>query len=234
DEDEFIGTSLELEAEEVVGLFQLFWPATEDVVGVGAVLVFPVVGAEISFDGVEAEWVGETLCEDLFGGLGGLAQEAFGRWVLGGEEKELSGGMAGGCGEPTLAVAAAGGLGDGVESGDAPENDGEIDVHARFDELGGDDAHGEAGAETGFNRVEDAGAVLGAHEGAEVEVGVVALEAFEESAGVTASANDAEHLGVGLEQRDKCVVVEATKRGGAHALEGRVKAGAVGDDFDGG
>ena len=142
--------------------------------------------------------------------------------------------MSGGGGEFAFAVAAAGGLGDGVKSGDAAKDDGEIDVHAGFDELGRDDAHGEAGAETRFDRVEDAGAVLSTHEGAEVKMGVVARKAFEEGASVTAGADDAEDLGVGEEQRDEGVVVETAKRGSAHASEGGVEAGAVGDDLGGG
>lgn len=42
----------------------------------------------------------------------------------------------------SFAVAASGGLGDGVESGEGAIDDGEVEVHACFDEGGADDKNG--------------------------------------------------------------------------------------------
>ena len=52
-----------------------------------------------------------------------------------------------------------------VETGERSIDDGEIDIDARFDELGGDDASGLAVEETLPDFCEDEAAVLWAHEG---------------------------------------------------------------------
>ena len=85
--------------------------------------------------------------DELAGDLGGLAEVGFPFLVFGGEDVGMTDG------ELAIAVAASSGLGDGIQAGEGAINHGEIDIDTRFDELGGNEAHGlscdEAGADCG-------------------------------------------------------------------------------------
>ena len=156
-------------AGEVGGALVEIRPAGEDVFLVEQVAVFPIVSAEVAFDAVEGEGIGRIAGKDFLGGIRRAADESGRCELVRLEDEDLPrrGSLLGG--EFSFAVAAAGGLGDGVESSEGAEDDGEIDINAGFDELGGDEANRAICLEAGFDFLEARGAVLRAHEGGEVE-----------------------------------------------------------------
>jgi hypothetical protein len=147
----------------------------EDVFAVPAGFLLVVIFVEVGLDGGGGEWVGLVEVEDFVADAGGLGEVAFGGGVLGVEDVGLAFG-----GEFAFAVAASGGLGDGVEACHGAIDEGEVDIDAGFDELGGDEADGEFFGEALADGGEHLEAVLRAHEGGKVEISVAGREVFEE------------------------------------------------------
>ncbi len=96
----------------------------------------------------------------------------------------------------SFAVAAAGGLEEGVEAGQLTIDHGEVDIHARFYQLGGDDPHGPCtlGKPTA-NLGNGFGEMGRAHRAREVEIVFVGRQGFENVGGNLTGIHDAEHSG---------------------------------------
>ena len=77
--------------------------------------------------------------------------------------------------EFAVPVTASSGLGEGIEAAFSPVNDREADIDPGFDELGGDEDDGLAGATESFGFIKHGHDVSRTHAGGEMEgVGVLA------------------------------------------------------------
>ncbi len=143
---------------------------------------------------------------ELAGDLSSLAEVGFSFLVLWGEDVGLADGKF------AVAIAASGGLGNGIKAGEGAIDCGEIDIDPGFDELGGDEADSFAIVEPIANGGKDLRAMLGAHEGGEMEVFLAVSEKAENIPSVLAAIHDTEGLGMIEQAAGEIVIRDFTER----------------------
>ena len=221
---EGIGNGFVLKEEGLIA-FLLQQTCAENAFSVPSRFLPVVIEVKIVLDAVEVERVSGGI-KDLVGDAGGLGKILLGRGVFGAEDMDLTG-----TGQASVPIAASGGLGDGIESGHGAIHDGEIDIDAGFNELGGDDTDCFSLIEALFDFVEDAAAVFGAHQGGEVEMGIGTAEEGIERLCVFAGVHDAQHLRQGEEFRRQGCVIEMGSVVNLDPFEFFVEFSGIGNDL---
>ena len=187
DDAAFVGDGLEGEIEFASRIFDVFQNAVFVQLVTGKVID---VG-EVCGDGVRAEQVGAVLTHDAAhaGGKGRQFRRRFPLFFRAEDQHFAVFGL-----PLVFAVAAPGGLRDGVRTRLRPHQAREADVHACFDQRGGNEAAGFARCQPRADGFQRLAAVCGAHQGGEVVGAVEVFGAVVEAARVTAVIDDDEEL----------------------------------------
>jgi len=165
----------------------------DDAILIPAVHLLVIVEIKVVLNGGIGEQV-RVQVDDLCGDLGGFAEVGFGFFVLGFENVGSSEIL-----KFAVAVAPAGRLCDGIEPGEGPVDDGEVDINAGFDELSRDQADGEARGKAVTDLIELPATMLRAHESRKVEVGFAGAQFLVEFLSMLAAIDDTEHLSLAFD-----------------------------------